>query len=972
MPTSDSGVIGGAYGLFKLNKDGLVQWRNDSVTSGVYYNLIKPSRDGYFFGLNSEGDDPVAAEAFGVTKFDGNGHLLWDREFGGSRNEYPYDLLATPDGGCIVVGSTKSNDGDVVPSANHVYDFLYADCWIIKINAAGQKVWQKTLGGSQNDKAVRILDNGTGGCVIGCQVESSDGDFPGTEYSTWILNLDANGNEIWRRHYDIGGWFEDMVTASNGNIALLGYGYDTPGNHGYIDVWMAMVDFNGVLKWQKSLGGSEQDACTNKKIQVAENGSCIVAATTYSNDGDVTHNNGSEDVWLFKIDGSGNLVWQKTFGASRQEEADVRIQNNNDLLLLVSTRSSDGIFSAGYNQPNDSLDKDLWLFKLRPNGDVQWKKLLGSNGDDFGYMDFLYDNEIYIYGFSTTLDSITSSYNYTDHFWLSKVGPANIIKATAFIDKNSNGIKEADEKFSTGVKITAVKNRDTVLGNYLSSGTFLMDVDTGSYTVNISPLTYYSALPVSRTSTFNSYFNTDSVSFALQPIPNKQDLTIRLVPLTVARPGFNVSYRLLYQNTGTTTIPSGQIVFKKDSRLNFASADPMPASANSDSLSWNYTNLQPGEEASISLKFTVAAPPAANISDTLASLAYINPVTSDQTPANDTALLKQVVQGSFDPNDKTENNGGVVKPAFISKGTPLQYIVRFQNTGSDTAFNVTVRDTLSNRVEASSIQTIAASHPYTLSVDNNSVLTWHFNNILLPDQTTNEPASHGYVVYTVKPKADVVAGETIHNTAAIYFDYNLPVLTNDAPTTVTANFGVLPQGLLRFYGNRQNASVSLFWKTALEAGAQRFEIERSANGTSFETAGSVAAQNGVQDYAFADNTTGTSAPVLFYRLKMILENGGRRYSDVLLFKQRGAATGLEIYPNPVRQQGFVAFETSRACVAELQLTNAAGKLLSRETLPVQPGRNVVPLTRTPAMPAGIYVVRLIANGEVKSAVFAVY
>ena len=283
-----------------------------------------------------------------------------------------------------------------------------------------------------------------------------------------------------------------------------------------------------------------------------------------------------------------------------------------------------------------------------------------------------------------------------------------------------------------------------------------------------------------------------------------------------------------------------------------------------------------------------------------------------------------------------------------------------------------VRDTLSNRVDASTLEMVAASHPYTLTVDNGVNLTWRFNNIQLPDSNRNEPASHGYIGYRIKPKSDVAAGETIHNTASIYFDYNLPVLTNDATTKVQANISVLPQGLLRFYGNQQGNAVSLFWKTALDAGISRFEIERSTNGINFTSLGSVSAQRNTADYAFSNNTTGLSTPALFYRLKMFLENGGSRYSNVLLFKQNKGTSTLDVYPNPLKHQGFVAFETLRAGRAELQITDAAGKLLSREVLQVQPGKNVVPLSRIQTMPAGIYAVRLVVDGEVKSTTFSVF
>lgn len=133
--------------------------------------------------------------------------------------------------------------------------------------------------------------------------------------------------------------------------------------------------------------------------------------------------------------------------------------------------------------------------------------------------------------------------------------------------------------------------------------------------------------------------------------------------------------------------------------------------------------------------------------------------------------------GSFDPNDKRGFPLGWKDEHYLEVGQPIDYMIRFQNTGNDTAFLVVVRDTLSELLDLGSIRPGASSHPYELEIEGNA-LKFIFNNILLPDSTVNEPGSHGFVRFQINPRGDLPLGALVENSAAIYFDYNEPVVTN--------------------------------------------------------------------------------------------------------------------------------------------------------------------------------------------------
>jgi uncharacterized repeat protein (TIGR01451 family) len=137
-----------------------------------------------------------------------------------------------------------------------------------------------------------------------------------------------------------------------------------------------------------------------------------------------------------------------------------------------------------------------------------------------------------------------------------------------------------------------------------------------------------------------------------------------------------------------------------------------------------------------------------------------------------------VVTGSYDPNDKTGYPNGVTDQYYIQPNQQLQYVIRFQNTGTDTAFTVVIRDTLDIDLNIFTVTSGVSSHNYEFRMYGPRVLEWTFNNILLPDSTTNEPESNGFVTFHVEQVPDLAPGTEITNDADIYFDFNEPIRTN--------------------------------------------------------------------------------------------------------------------------------------------------------------------------------------------------
>ena len=161
-------------------------------------------------------------------------------------------------------------------------------------------------------------------------------------------------------------------------------------------------------------------------------------------------------------------------------------------------------------------------------------------------------------------------------------------------------------------------------------------------------------------------------------------------------------------------------------------------------------------------------------------------VLSNTSPNVDLLCLQNI--GSYDPNDKQALPRGFGEAHYIEANTPLEYLIRFQNTGTDTAFNIRIEDQLSEHLDLSSIQPGAASHPYRIDLKEDGLLTFYFDNIMLPDSNVNLEGSNGFVQFTINQLPDNPIGTLIENEAGIYFDFNDPIITNTVWHTIGENF----------------------------------------------------------------------------------------------------------------------------------------------------------------------------------------
>lgn len=254
------------------------------------------------------------------------------------------------------------------------------------------------------------------------------------------------------------------------------------------------------------------------------------------------------------------------------------------------------------------------------------------------------------------------------------------------------------------------------------------------------------------------------------------------------RPGGNGQAVLMpYLEHLSCQTTSGTVTIILDPLTSFASScDPnFPYTVNGNSISWPYSAVNPNNyfwEQYPCIWLNVDT--TAQIGDTVCFTMFITPTVQDNNPSNDTFHICRPVTNSWDPNAKEVYPNGPGGNGHVAPNTELTYTIFFQNTGTDTAYNVAIIDTIDPNLDMTSIQVVGASHSMVPDVIGANVLRFNFNGIYLPDSTTNEPQSHGWVTYKINMLPWLPDATVINNTADIYFDFNAAVITNTTQTVV--------------------------------------------------------------------------------------------------------------------------------------------------------------------------------------------
>jgi hypothetical protein len=499
----------------------------------VYYSSgedliqkIRKTNDGGYIVVGTTGSNNTDVSGnhglmdIWVVKLNSSGVIQWQKCYGGSYNEYGSDIQQTSDGGFIVCGWTNSNDGDVVgfhgfPSWDN---FPYNDYFILKLSNTGSIQWKKCLGGNRDEKAYAVKQTSDGGYIVAGETNTNNnGDVTGfnstqwNETDAWVVKLTSSGNIDWKKCYgdDNGDNFNSVEILNDGSFYFSGTtgSYQTSGSHGGYDFWVVKTDGFGNVLWQKLYGGSSQDY--GNSLKVTPDQGFVFTGETYSYNGDVLGSNNIDnndsDVWVFRADNLGNILWQNSLGGTMREGGnDVVVTADGGYAVTGYTSSFNG--DVGYNYGY----KDFWILKLNSAGNKIWEKCYGGVSADVSNSivetadgGFVLAGSIESSDFNST---ISGSYGNGDG-WVVKLG-------------YYNGLQENNQtSFSvypnpTTDKITIRKD------NGITEEEFVLFDQVGNELLRIIPLNGISEIDLSHLTTGIYFLNVEGQNQSVKIVKN--------------------------------------------------------------------------------------------------------------------------------------------------------------------------------------------------------------------------------------------------------------------------------------------------------------------------------------------------------------------------------------------------------------------------------------------------------------------
>jgi hypothetical protein len=377
-----------------------------------------------------------------VVRTDTNGTRLWDKSFGGTSVEFLRDADQTTDGGFILGGNSNSGEsGNKSSMLQGNGTFNLGDFWVVRLDAAGEKLWDRSFGGTNDDVLFAVRETSDGGYILGgFSLSQASGNKASTNYGLhdfWVVRLNSTGDKLW--DHTFGGTNSDILydlqETADGGYVLGGVsasgisGNKTNASFGGEDMWLLKLDSNGNKLWETSFGGTANDGMYALQ-QLKDGGYLLGGYSLSTNSGNkASTNHGVADFWIVRVDGSGNKVWDRAYGGS-----------NDDQLFTLKQMDDGGFVVGGYslsrNDGNKLTDNfgpmglgdtgDFWLIRLKSNGDRRWEAAYGGTATDrMEAIEIASDGGLLLGGDteSPISGNKTTAHSGQQDFWVVKLGP---------------------------------------------------------------------------------------------------------------------------------------------------------------------------------------------------------------------------------------------------------------------------------------------------------------------------------------------------------------------------------------------------------------------------------------------------------------------------------------------------------------------------------------------------------------------
>ncbi len=706
------------------------------------------------------------------------------------------------------------------------------DAFVIKLDMNGDFQWAKSFGGPNHDYGITLNVDSASIYISGTYENTVDFDpgpgiysltgEPANQSIAYILKLDANGNFMWVKSFDQQGLnkymlFEELKKGTDGIYAtgaFYGLSFDfnpsttasfnlTSADSSFNprDVFFMKLDFDGNFIWAKKIGGSGlmNGVCDYAKSLGLDEWNNLYVTGIFVNTVDfdpgfgvynLTAANGY-NVFLLKLDLNGNFTWAKRWDTGiyqissflKENSSVVDKQGNTYMIGSFSgTRDFDpGTGTYFLTSADTNLApyyNDGSILKLDSAGSLIWAGKIGGIGVTTPYsINIAPGGNIYSIG----------SFVYTTDF---DPDPLNEFNLSSFEPDYFGGpsdlyiLKLSEDSCSNFYLIIDSANV-VVCGNqgYIS-GHGVYGNPPYNYSWSTSPTVLDSVLLPATQGMYQltatdamqcSSSRTVIVNGPSSVAVNDYDLKVNMISPWGFRP--NTYGTLIVDGYNETCNPvPGNLKVVLDPLLTYSGAVPLPDNITGDTLIWNFNNLT-YDSLHIKPHITVLTNPGTAVGDTVCNMAFIEPLQNDFGSNNNFTQVCTPILNSYDPNGISVSPAGLCG-GYVASNQKLTYMIQFQNTGNAEAVDVNLKDSIDVNLDLSTVNVVASSHHFILEVLPGNVLSFNFNNIHLADSTTNEPESHGYVIFEILPNAGIPNNTMIINKAAIYFDHNIPVITN--------------------------------------------------------------------------------------------------------------------------------------------------------------------------------------------------
>jgi hypothetical protein len=721
----------------------------------------------------------------------------WSRQFDLCRGERYGNAISTADGGVVFAG--------IGFAGNEWYsDSLLL---LLRLDAGGEEIWRKTdtmplsLGivlteqlsdgnfavfyAFKEDPPVRLhyQKRNPWGEIMAQQndvaalqgpvypigrpfsiLRTETGDNMLLTISSNILEMNGEGQLIWIARLPLGSIATSAKKSADNTYLIAGSGSD---DQPFLSRWSAA----GQMLWHRIYSEAEGagDICS---IIEMENGNILLSAEWI----DASLNDGS----ILKTDAAGSLISMATTSNGTISD----MVSLPDAQGFVAIRNGFGAviprskflrfdFDMQLNFEHEIEGNHppyLFLRKLIPAPDGGYY-CLGSTNDIWSGEDFVF----------IKTDANGSVFS-------------NRLRGYIRQDADANCTPDATETPGfEGFKLQLTNAADTFVRFPRHDGSYAFDVSPGAYQLSLVPppgSRVWQACPPAPV-TFTAPNTTIEQDVAVAPLADCPELHLQMSAANVLRICHPFYASLKCANLGSATAQSPQVRIVLPDSMEVSHSRPAISSQSGNVLIYNLNDLHPGEEINISLRLRSPC----DVSNLGREACFSGSVLSDTTclppllPGNNNNGWRnveycQVFRGPYDPNDKTAWPEGEGEQHIIEPETRIHYHIRFQNTGNDTAFLVVLRDTLSPYIDVRTLQPGASSHPYRLVINDEGLLQFRFENISLPDSSTNFEESQGFVQFSILPRQDALPGTQIFNSAGIYFDFNPPIITNTVHHTL--------------------------------------------------------------------------------------------------------------------------------------------------------------------------------------------